>query len=64
MIVNKHLGRFLFKWMHVHKVDTMVFMNIYGNIVEQNVMETRTLKLTMQRVKLFIIHSELRMVAP
>lgn len=36
----------------------------YGNIVEQNVMETRTLKLTMQRVKLFIIHSELRMVAP
>lgn len=36
----------------------------YGNIVEQNVMETRILKLTMQRVKLFIIHSELRMVAP
>lgn len=36
----------------------------YGNIVEQNVMETRTLKLTVQRVKLFIIHSELRMVAP
>lgn len=62
MIVNKHLGRFLFKWMHVKSGHNGI--HEYGNIVEQNVMETRTLKLTMQRVKLFIIHSELRMVAP